>query len=64
MGIAGLLLQKAEDALRAEGITKVFGLIFKDNDEANAFWEAQGFSARDNLVYRNRALADMVRIDT
>ena len=26
--MADLLLQKAEDALRAEGISKVFGLIF------------------------------------
>ena len=56
MGIAGLLLQKAEDALRAEGISKVFGLIFRDNDEANAFWEAQGYSLRTNLNYRNKSL--------
>ena len=56
MGIAGLLLQKAEDALRAEGISKVFGLIFKDNEEANAFWEAQGYSLRTNLNYRNKSL--------
>jgi ribosomal protein S18 acetylase RimI-like enzyme len=56
MGIAGLLLQKAEDALRAEGISKVFGLIFKDNDEANAFWETQGYSLRTNLIYRNKSL--------
>ena len=37
MGIAALLVQKAEEALRAEGISKVFGLVFKDNDAANAF---------------------------
>ena len=55
-GIARLLLQKAEDALREEGISKVFGLVFKDNDEANAFWEAQGYLLRTNLNYRNKSL--------
>ena len=56
LGIAHLLLQEAEDALRAEGISKVFGLIFKDNEGANAFWEAQGYSLRTNLNYRNKSL--------
>ena len=56
LGIARLLLQSAEDALRAEGISKVFGLIFKDNDAANVFWEAQGYSLRTNLNYRNKSL--------
>ena len=55
-GIARLLLQSAEDALRAEGISKVFGLVFKDNDAANAFWEAQGYTLRTNLNYRNKSL--------
>ena len=56
LGIASLLLHSAEDALRAEGISKVFGLIYKDNDAANAFWEAQGYSLRTNLNYRNKSL--------
>ena len=55
-GIARLLVQKAEEALRAEGITKVFGLVFKNNDAANAFWESQGYSLRTNLNYRNKSL--------
>jgi len=55
-GIARMLLQKAEDALRAEGITKVFGLVFKDNETANAFWESQGYTLRTNLNYRNKSL--------
>ncbi len=29
----------------------------------NAFWESQGFTLRDDLNYRNKALAEMVRID-
>lgn len=56
MGIAGHLVSVAEDALKKEGIQKIFGLVFKDNDPANAFWEHQGYSLRTNLNYRNKSL--------
>ena len=56
MGIAGSLVSKAEDALKEEGIYKVFGLVFKDKDSANGFWENQGYSLRTNLNYRNKSL--------
>lgn len=59
-GIARLLVQKAEDALRKEGISKIFGLVFKDNDAANAFWEQQGYTLRTNLNYRNKSLNEDV----
>ncbi len=59
-GIARMLVGKAEEALREEGITKVFGLVFKDNDAANAFWEEQGYSLRTNLNYRNKSLNENV----
>ena len=55
-GIARVLLRNAEEALRAEGITKVFGLVFKDNETANRFWESQGYTLRTNLNYRNKSL--------
>lgn len=58
--IAGQLVQKAEEALRKEGISKIFGLVFKDNDAANAFWEKQGYSLRTNLNYRNKSLNENV----
>ena len=60
MGIAGKLVSLAEEALKAEGIQKVFGLVFKDNDPANAFWEEQGYSLRTNLNYRNKSLNDKI----
>lgn len=56
MGIAGRLVSEAEKALKAEGIQKVFGLVFRDNDTANAFWESRGYSLRTNLNYRNKSL--------
>ena len=59
-GIAHKLVGLAEEALRVEGITKVFGLVFKDNDGGNAFWEKEGYTARTNLNYRNKSLNQMI----
>lgn len=63
-GIGTSLVQSALDALRREGISKVALVVFSRNGGGNAFWEKMGFSARGDLVYRNRALVDMVRMDT
>ena len=60
MGVASRLVNAAEDALKKEGIQKVFGLVFRDNDAANAFWEKQGYSLRTNLNYRNKSMNDQV----
>jgi ribosomal protein S18 acetylase RimI-like enzyme len=59
-GIAAHLVALAEDALKKEGIQKIFGLVFKDNEAANAFWEQQGYSLRTNLNYRNKSLNEAV----
>ena len=59
-GVAAQLVQGAEEALKAEGISKVFGLVFIDNDAANAFWEKQGYTLRTNLNYRNKSLVQGV----
>ena len=56
MGIAAHLVSLAEEALKKEGIQKVFGLVFTDNETANQFWEKQGYSLRTNLNYRNKSL--------
>ena len=60
MGIAACLVSRAEEALKKEGISKIFGLVFKDNEAANAFWEGQGYSLRTNLNYRNKSLNEAV----
>ena len=59
-GIASELVSRAEDALKKEGIQKIFGLVFKDNEPANAFWEQQGYSLRTNLNYRNKSLNENI----
>ena len=51
---------KMEEALKNEGIQKIFGLVFKDNEAANAFWEQQGYSLRTNLNYRNKSLNEAI----
>ena len=61
-GIAGTLVRMAEDALRAEGISKIFGLVFTDNVSANAFWEKEGYSLRTNLNYRNKSLNERIPV--
>lgn len=63
-GIAASLLQHACDALKNEGISKVALVVFKTNEIGNGFWEKQGFHIREDLNYRNKALVDLVRIDT
>ena len=61
--IGGELVNLALEALKKEGINKVLLVAFKKNEGGNAFWDAQGFTLREDLNYRNKALAEMVRID-
>lgn len=63
-GVGRALVEAALAALKAEGINKVALLAFKYNEAGNAFWERMGFSVRGDLNYRDRALAELVRIDT
>ncbi|MCR5790103.1 MAG: GNAT family N-acetyltransferase [Lachnospiraceae bacterium] len=63
MGIGKKLVDLALDALKKEEINKVLLVAFKKNEGGNAFWESQGFTLREDLNYRNRALAEMIRID-
>ena len=60
MGIASRLVSRAEEALKKEGIQKIFGLVFKENGDGNAFWERQGYTLRTNLNYRNKSLSDQI----
>lgn len=63
-GIAKQLVDAAMKVLSALGINKVALVVFERNDKGNAFWESQGFTVRNDLVYRNKALVEIVRIDT
>lgn len=64
IGIAKALVEKAMTALDKEGINKVALVAFKKNDIGNDFWENMGFIDRDDLVYRNKNIHPLNRIDT
>jgi len=63
-GIGTRLVETALEALKDEGISKVALVVFEKNDGGNAFWEYMGLSTRPDLNYRNKALIDLVRMDT
>ncbi len=63
-GIGRKLVDTCLEALKKEGISKVALLVFKYNEAGNGFWEACGFTVREDLNYRNLALRELVRIDT
>ena len=63
-GLGTRLVQACLEAMKAEQISKVALLVFKYNDDGNAFWEKKGFTVREDLNYRNMALRELVRIDT
>lgn len=63
-GVGKRLVEIALKTLEEQGINKVNLVAFAHNEKGNAFWEKMGFTQRPDLIYRNRALADMVRIDT
>lgn len=63
-GIGKALVEKAMEALKSCGINKAALVVFERNDTGNAFWERMGFAAREDLVYRNKEITKLVRIDT
>lgn len=63
-GIGKRLVNMVFEALAKEEITKVSLVVFKNNIGGNNFWENLGFSHRDDLVYRNKNIYEMERIDT
>lgn len=63
-GIATKLVEQVQRAMTALEINKVALVVFDRNDTGNLFWEKQGFTVREDLIYRNKALSEIVRIDT
>lgn len=63
-GIAKKLVDNAINALDIEGINKVALVAFERNEIGNGFWENIGFAVRDDLVYRNKNIHELKRIDT
>ncbi|MDD4311668.1 MAG: GNAT family N-acetyltransferase [Eubacteriales bacterium] len=62
--IGSKLVKEAMAALKREGIHKVALVVFDKNEAGNAFWEKLGFGKREDLIYRNKSITELVRIDT
>ena len=58
-GLGRQLLEAACVALKDEGINKAALVVFKSNLPGNKFWEAEGWTLRDDLNYRNRSLNEL-----
>ena len=63
-GVGNALLDHAMEALRNEGIQKVYIMVFKSNVTGNAFWERRGFSIPDKTIYRAKEIVPIEHIDT
>ena len=63
-GIAAKLVDYAMNALDREGINKVALVAFEKNKSGNGFWEKIGFTVREDLLYRNKNIHELKRIDT
>ncbi len=63
-GIATKLVDEAMRALKALGINKTALVVFSKNTDGNVFWEKCGFASREDLIYRNKTITEMIRIDT
>ncbi len=63
-GIARKLVDNAIQELEQCGINKVALVVFDRNENGNAFWEKLGFTVREDLIYRNKSIKEMIRIDT
>ena len=62
--IGSALVERAMAALEQEGIRKVALVVFDRNEAGNAFWERLGFTKREDLIYRNKSIVELTRIDT
>lgn len=63
-GIGHALLNAALAALKAEAVNKVALVVFAHNEQGNLFWEKNGFTVRDDLIYRNQAINELIRMAT
>ena len=62
-GIGKKLVDAALAALEEEGIHKVALVAFEKNVSGNIFWEKAGFTVRDDLIYRNKSIHELKRIE-
>ena len=63
-GMGSVLLEYAVEALKNEGIAKIYIMVFKNNETGNAFWEKRGFVIPNESIYRAKEIVSIEHIDT
>ena len=61
-GIGRRLVELAMAALDREGIQKAALVAYAQNQAGNRFWAAMGFTTREDLTYRNKAIHETARL--
>lgn len=59
-GIGKTLVDAALEALKREKINKVAFVAFASNGLGNKFWKSIGFNKRDDLIYRNLSINNLM----
>ena len=62
-GIGKALVNKAIECIKEMKISKVHVVVYKDNEEGNAFWEKMGFNIREDINYRNKELIKLTKLN-
>lgn len=62
-GVGSALVDCALDALKSEGIAKVYITIYKNNDDGNAFWEKRGFTIPESTIYRAKEIITLEHLE-
>ena len=62
-GVGTALVKNAIEAFQSEGITKIALLVFAKNQLGNKFWGKMGFKLRTDVVYRDKSLIELKRIN-
>jgi ribosomal protein S18 acetylase RimI-like enzyme len=57
-GLGKKLLEKAEKALKKEGVRKIFLVAFKKNKTGNKFWQNNGYKIRNDLNYMDKRIIE------
>ena len=63
-GLGREFVEHVMEAFKQEEIHKVALVVFEKNQIGNVFWESVGFTTRDDLIYRNKSIDVLERIDT
>lgn len=63
-GIATALVNKVINAMDSLNISKVSLVVFEHNHTGNEFWKQNGFKQRRDLIYRDKSISEIIRIDT